>query len=408
MKIAQVTKYFHPHRGGIESNVLGISEGLADLGAEVLILTSDTPRRAETEELSGIKILRSTCFFTAFNDPFTPGIFKNLMTQDYDIIHIHLPDPFNSVYALLAAKIRKKPLYVTYHADVIKNRWYHTPFKAIYSIVSYRLFKTAVRIIATTPDYVKESQIPPEFRDKVVIVPNFVDSGKYIPELSGHRIRKEHNLENKKSHPLPRKACAIQGSGIPAHSIQKSQGKGNRCRPFDCGKRPAGGETEKQAAEQNLSGVVFTHPNDDDIPEYYAACDLFVLPSITRQEAFGIVLLEAMSSGKPVISTNISGMPYVVGDAGIVVPPKDADALADAITKILTDNDLRIKMGRRARERVEKEFNKESAAKKQWRPTNQQKKLTQDPCFPYSTYSLGSAISPSAQTLQPLQETQDI
>jgi len=364
MKIAQVTKYFHPHRGGIESNVLGISEGLADLGAEVLILTSDTPRRAETEELSGIKILRSTCFFTAFNDPFTPGIFKNLMTQDYDIIHIHLPDPFNSVYALLAAKIRKKPLYVTYHADVIKNRWYHTPFKAIYSIVSYRLFKTAVRIIATTPDYVKESQIPPEFRDKVVIVPNFVDSGKYIPELSGHRIRKEHNLENKKVILFLGRLVPYKGVEYLLTAYKKVREKGIDAALLIAGSGLLEEKLKKQAAEQNLSGVVFTHPNDDDIPEYYAACDLFVLPSITRQEAFGIVLLEAMSSGKPVISTNISGMPYVVGDAGIVVPPKDADALADAITKILTDNDLRIKMGRRARERVEKEFNKESAAKK--------------------------------------------
>lgn len=364
MKVAQVTKYFYPHTGGIESNVLGISEGLVDLGSEVLVLTSNIPRGEELEELSGITVLRSVCLFTAFNDPFTPGIFKNLMNEDYDIIHVHLPDPFNSIYALLASSIRKKPLYVTYHADIIKNRWYHLPFKAVYGIFSYLVLKKAVKIIATTPDYVKDSQIPKGLRNKVVIVPNFVDSGKYIPELSGHRIRKEHCLENKKVILFLGRLVPYKGVEYLLQAYKKVKEKAEDAVLVIAGEGPLEKELKKQAADLKLADVRFTAARDDDIPEYYAACDLFVLPSVTRQEAFGIVLLEAMSSGKPVVSTNISGMPYVVGDAGIVVPPKDPDALANAIIKILTEQDLRIRMGRRARERVEKEFNKECAAEK--------------------------------------------
>ncbi len=364
MRIAQVTKYFHPHRGGIESNVLGISEGLADREQDILVLTSNIPRAVQTEEISGITILRSRSFFTFYNDPFTPGIFINLLKEDYDIIHLHLPDPFNSVYALLASRIRKKPLYVTYHADIIKNRWYHIPFKLAYGVFSYQVLKAASKIIATTPDYVKDSQIPKKFRDKVLIVPNFVDSGKYIPELSGYRIVKEHSLENKKVIFFLGRLVPYKGIEYLITAYKKVKEEVKDSALVIAGNGPLEPELKKLAADLRLEDVTFTTANEDDIPEYYAACDVFVLPSITRQEAFGIVLLEAMSSGKPVISTKISGMPYVVGDAGIVVSPKDSDALAAAIIRILTDKNLRVGMGRRARERVEKEFNKECAAEK--------------------------------------------
>ena len=364
MRVAQVTKYFHPHKGGIESNVLGISEGLAERGHDVLVLTTNTPSSGEIEELSGIKILRSKSFFTLFNTPFAPGIFVNLMKEDYDLIHLHMPDPFNSVYALLASKIRKKPLYITYHADIIKNRWYHIPFKLAYGVFSYQVLKAAAKIIATSPGYVKESQIPKKFRDKVLIVPNYVDSGKYIPELSGYRIRKEHSLENKKVIFFLGRLVPYKGVEYLIKAYKKVREQVKDSALIIAGRGPLEQELKKLAADMNIEDIIFTAADEDDIPEYYAACDIFVLPSITRQEAFGIVLLEAMSSGKPVVSTNISGMPYVVGDAGIVVPPKDPGALAAAIIKILTDKDLRIGMGRRARERVENEFNKDCATEK--------------------------------------------
>lgn len=364
MRVVQVTKYFHPHKGGIESNVLGISEGLADRGHDVLVLTANIPRGGQTEELSGIEILRSTSFFILFNTPFAPGIFINLMKEDYDLIHVHMPDPFNSVYAWLASEIRKKPLYVTYHADIIKNRWYHIPFKLAYGVFSYQVLKAAAKIIATSPGYVKESQIPEKFRDKVLIVPNYVDSGKYIPELSGERIRREHSLENKKVIFFLGRLVPYKGVEYLIKAYKKVREQVKDSALIIAGRGPLEQELKKLAADMSMEDIIFTEADEDDIPEYYAACDIFVLPSITRQEAFGIVLLEAMSSGKPVVSTNISGMPYVVGDAGIVVPPKDPDALAAAIIKILTDKDLRIRMGRRARERVEKEFNKDCATEK--------------------------------------------
>ena len=98
---------------------------------------------------------------------------------------------------------------------------------------------------------------------------------------------------------------------------------------------------------------------DDELVALYHACDLFVLPSVTRAEAFGMVQLEAMACGKPVVSTDLpSGVPWVNrhGESGLVVPPGDADALRDAMAALVTDAALRHRLGTGALQRARTEF----------------------------------------------------
>jgi rhamnosyl/mannosyltransferase len=96
----------------------------------------------------------------------------------------------------------------------------------------------------------------------------------------------------------------------------------------------------------------------NDIPKYLAACDVFVLPSFSRLEAFGLVVLEAMASSKPVIVSNIPGVTEVVveGEEGLHVEPMNAQDLADKINLLLSDSSLRKKMGENGRRKVETEF----------------------------------------------------
>ena len=107
---------------------------------------------------------------------------------------------------------------------------------------------------------------------------------------------------------------------------------------------------------KGIPNVRFIVPDDDEIPALYSCCDVFVLPSVTRGEAFGIALLEAMATGKPTITTNMSGMPSVVRDTGILVKPRDSKALREAIKRLLSDKRLREDLGEKARKRVEDEF----------------------------------------------------
>jgi len=130
------------------------------------------------------------------------------------------------------------------------------------------------------------------------------------------------------------------------------------------GDGPLRGDLERQTQALGLQNKVtfLGEIHNDDIAPYYHAADIFALASIARSEAFGIVQLEAMACGKPVVNTNLdSGVPWVSPDGvtGITVPPKDPMALAGAITKLLDDDSLRIKYGEAARLRVEKEFSQE-------------------------------------------------
>jgi glycosyltransferase involved in cell wall biosynthesis len=360
MRVAQVTKYFHPHRGGIESHVLGISEGFARRGHEVLVFTSDVPGAREGDELDGIKVFRSPVFFTLFNGPFAPGILNDLLREDYDLIHAHLPDPFNSVFALIASKIKKKPLFVTYHADIIKNRWYHRPFKFVYCLFLYSVLSNAVKIMPTTPNYVVGSQIPEKFKKKIEVVHNFVDLGKFSPMLYGKRVRTLYGLDdNKKIVFFLGRLVPYKGVEYLIKAFKKVKDEVKDSVLIIAGRGPLEEDLQDLAKDLKLSDVLFVEISDDDIPEHYAACDVFVLPSVTRQEAFGIALLEAMACGKAVVTTNISGMPYVVDGAGLMVKPRDPDELSAAIIKLLKDDKLRKNLGSKARKRVEEEFDQD-------------------------------------------------
>jgi glycosyltransferase involved in cell wall biosynthesis len=106
--------------------------------------------------------------------------------------------------------------------------------------------------------------------------------------------------------------------------------------------------------------VVFVGPvSDDELPAYYQASDLLVLPSIARTEAFGVVQVEAMAAGVPVVSTNLpTGVPWVNQDgvSGLVVPPDDSRALAQAIGTLLGNDELRGRLGRNAWARADALF----------------------------------------------------
>ncbi len=357
--IAQVTKYYAPHRGGMESHIQGISEELVKQGLRVRVYTSNLPPGREKEVVNDVEVWRSSSWFTLSNDPFTPRILSKLLRGDYDLIHVHLPDPFNGVCAYLASRSKNKPLVVTYHADIIKNRWFERILYLIYKPILHLTLQHAGKIITTSETYINGSSTLESFRDKIEVVPNFVDHHRFNPKVDGSRIRMKHGLQDKKMVLFVGRLVAYKGI---EHLIEAFRNVQDAVLVV-VGDGPLRDRLVEQAS--GAGDIIFVHNvPGKELPEYYAACDLFVLPSVTRQEAFGITLLEAMSTGKACITTNISGMPYVVGDCGVKVEPGNPEALREAIQGLLVNREEREEKGVCGRKRVMEEFTKQKVAEK--------------------------------------------
>jgi len=176
--------------------------------------------------------------------------------------------------------------------------------------------------------------------------------------VDGSRIKARHDIRGKK-------VVLFVGRLVPYKGVEYLLAAFNILKTGEAalvivGEGPLDGELKEKAASLGLKNVVFAGAvPGEDLPGYYAACDVFVLPSVTRQEAFGLVLAEAMACGKPVISTNFSGMPYVVGDGGLLVAPKDPEALSGALDKVLGDDRLAYHLSTKGLSRVGELFSRD-------------------------------------------------
>jgi len=357
MKVCMVSKHFLPFSGGLEVRVLELARWLVMSSDEVVVITSQEPGTPSAEVVDGITVARYGVWLDLFNALLAPGILAGLLKKDYDIIDVNLPDPINSVFAYAASIIRGKPLIVTYHADIIRSGLLYLPFKLLYYPLQWLVLSRASKILVTSPDYAKTSPTLRGFQDKVKVASSFIDTARYNSSIDGLKIRRKLGLKGKvvlfvgrlveykgveyliEAAPLlPDATIVIVGEGPLRKSLQEKA--------------------------SGLRNVVFAgHVGDDELPYYYVACDVFVLPSVTRQEAFGLVLVEAMACGKPVVSTNFSGMPYVVGDGGLLVEPKDPKALAQAIGSILSDEGLASKLSSNGKRRAGELFTRDVVCK---------------------------------------------
>jgi glycosyltransferase involved in cell wall biosynthesis len=353
MKVCILSKHFHPYSGGLEARVLELARWLVEHGDEVLVFTSHEDDTVAFEVFDGVNVRRSNVWFTLFNALFTPGVAFNLMRADFDLIDVNLPDPVNSVSAYIGSLLKRRPLFVTYHADIVKEGLIHAPFKLLYHPLLRLILKRAKRVFVTSPNYAESSPVLADFMDKVVVAPSFVDITRFNPENSGSKVRVKHKLGDKP-------VVLFVGRLVEYKGVNQLLGAfkelvvGRESYLLIAGDGPLRQELEAEADALGITNsVVFTgRVGEEELPLYYAACDVFVLPSVTRQEAFGLVLVEAMASGKPVVSTNFSGMPYVVGDAGLLVEPGDPIALYKALEDVLGDRALASELGGRGRKRV--------------------------------------------------------
>ncbi len=347
-RVLQLGKFYPPHVGGMETHLEALCAQLKDQ-TDVQVVVASNRRSRRDEVRDGVKIARlmTVCHFA--NTPICPGLVGEIRRAKADLVHMHLPHPA-TILALLASRYRG-PLVVSYHSDVILQKKRAALFQPILDLVLRR----CSTIVASSERYIETSPVLSAHRERCRVIP-------YGIAMERFARRDEDAVASIRSRFGPRIVLAVgrliyyKGFEYLIRAMQQID-----ARLLLVGEGPLHATLEREAQAAGLGDrVVFVgEARPQDVAAYFHAADLFALPSIERSEAFGIVQLEAMACGTPVVNTDLpSGVPTVSlhGVSGLTVPPRDPGALAHAINRLLDDQDLRGRFGEAARRRVEAEF----------------------------------------------------
>ena len=357
MRIAQVSPWFRPHIGGVETHVASISRELARRGHDVTVLTSRYDRSLpEREDWQGLRIVRVKTRSVMFRTPIAPATKRAIESLHADVVHAHSPPPLSAYYAAKASRRRGLPFVVTYHCDIEVPSIFGPIVESLYrSTLGYSTTRRADRIVMSTSTYAATSRAV--WRYNPVVIANPVDVHRFHPGNDGGPVRQLHGIRDDES-------LVLFVGRMYAHKGIENLIEAARYVPY-AKFLLVGGGTELNAFKRlaQRTGVAdrvrFPGPAlPDRLSTYYAACDLFVLPSVSRLEAFGIVALEAMASGKAVVLSDIPGVREVIQDGveGLLADPVNPEDLALKIRALLADDAQRAAMGRRGRETAERSY----------------------------------------------------
>ncbi|MFQ6060211.1 MAG: glycosyltransferase family 4 protein [Thermoplasmata archaeon] len=356
MRIVQVSPYFYPHVGGVESHVFDLSRELASRGHRVCVLTTNMGKMPDREVMMGVEIIRLKPLSIVFRTPIVPRIRRYLSRAETDIVHSHSPPPLSSYYAVKGCKASNIPFVITYHCDVeIPSRMGKVVAELYRRTFESYTVRNADKIIMTSGSYHATSRSVWKYHPE--IIPNAVDADRFNPKIDGSAARERHGIG-------PEEIVVLFVGRIVWHKgieyLMEASKYVKDAKFFIVG----GGENlEKYRARAKAIGVeknvIFTgRLSWADLPEYYAACDIFVLPSISRLEAFGIATLEAMSTAKPAIVADIPGVREVIEDGkeGLIFDVMDSEDLGKKISTLVKNPGLRKRMGDAGRKKVEERF----------------------------------------------------
>ncbi len=365
MKILYVYKDYYPVLGGIENYTRYLAEAMQKRGHEVEALVTSQDRRTRRETLNGVPVLKTARWLNLSSAPLSPRLaweyWRRLFSRNRPaIVHLQTPYPPGELAWLLGSFLpkfgRKRPAtLLTYHSDIIKQKRLLTFYAPFLRLVLRRVDL----ILPTSPNYIESSPFLRPVRDKCQVVPLGIPLEPFEnPPGTAPALLTE--IKNKPGPLLLFTGRLRYYKGLQ-YLLEAMPRINPEARVVVVGVGPQEAALKESAARLNLGErVIFAgEVTDGELPAYYAGADIFVLPACERSEAFGLVQLEAMAAGKPVVSTELgTGTSYanLDGETGLVVPPADPAALASAINTLLDDKELREKMGRRGQERTRAEF----------------------------------------------------
>jgi glycosyltransferase involved in cell wall biosynthesis len=361
MKVIIVNSFFPPWRGGAETYVYNLSKHIHRRGHEIAVICGSPPLNAGVQFLDGVKIERLRVSAKIYGTPIMPELFRTLAREQADIIHANFPSPYIAFVASAASRLRGIPAVLTWHNDLPPVTPTARTLVLTHDHLVLPLYLPQFSsIIATTKLYAETSPILSARNDRVVVIPNGVDTQRFNPDVRGDEIRSRLGVHESKIVLFVSSLLRwhkYKGLDVLIEAIALVRKQLPQTKLLVVG----GGELEtkyRQLAHQLGIGdcVIFAgNVSEDELPKYYASSDMLVLPSKDRSEGFGLTILEANATGKPAVGTTVGGIPSVIqnGYNGLLVPPNRPEALAEAIKTALADEDLLERMGRNGRKFAE-------------------------------------------------------
>jgi glycosyltransferase involved in cell wall biosynthesis len=355
MRVLQLGKYYYPYMGGIETHLEVLCRGLTkEVDVEAVVFNTD--RRTLHEDIDGVRVTRCAELIRVASNSVSPAMVSELSRRDFDILHLHVPNPLAAAAYFAARKPQRHRLVITHHSDIVRQ----TRLKSFVRPLMRLVMERADAIVATSPNYLASSNELRPYLKKCQVIPYGIDlrrltikpedlvaAAKLRGNVRGPIILAVGRLIYYKGFEIAIRAMAQ----VPATLLLV--GDGPLKERLDAVSRKLG-LTERV----RFVGEVHNHA----ILPYYLASDVLVFPSIARSEAFGIVQLEAMACRLPIVNTHLdSGVPYASRnlETGLTVGPGDVAALAVALNQLLEHETDRKRFGDAARTRVEREFSAE-------------------------------------------------
>ncbi|RLG14823.1 MAG: glycosyltransferase family 1 protein [Candidatus Nanohalarchaeota archaeon] len=335
MKILQTPVRFKPYIGGVENYVYELSKQLVRQGHEVKVICANEPLSKAQEQIEGVEVNRLKYFGKIANTNITPLLPVKLLSEEFDVIHTHLPTPWSAEWSAVISVLRRKKLVVTYHND-IAGRGISKYIAKFYNMTMLKfIMGRAHKIIITQPKYLDYSPYLKKYNDKIVVIPVGVDTKRFKPM----KVKKEPHTVGFLS--VLDEYHRYKGLDYLLKAVVPAKEKMPDIKLMIGGSGALLREYKKMAKylgiEDNVKFLGFIP--DKKLVEFYNKLDVFVLPSTSsEQEGFGIVALEALACGTPVIMTDIMGISREIkkNSAGIVIKPKDERELAKMLVKLLS------------------------------------------------------------------------
>jgi glycosyltransferase involved in cell wall biosynthesis len=351
LKIIHLGKYYPPAPGGIESHVQTLANFQAKLGHKVSVLcvnhkdkngkdvTHSRWKKTQNslERDSEVCLQRVGRWFGINRFEFCPSLPKKLaeVSADADIVHLHAPNPL-MITAWWLAGSRNVPLIVTHHSDVIKQRF----LKIFVSPIEKAVYRRACKILSDSPNYIEGSDVLQGFSEKVETLPLGVDLEPYIKPKDC--VLKQASAIKKENDGIlwlmVGRMTYYKGYHIAIEALSKVEGK-----LVIVGNGPLEPDLKAQAERLGVNDRIIwmSSVSQEYLAALYASATALWFPSIARSEGFGLVQVEAMASGCPVINTAIqaSGVSWVSrdGESGLTVTPGDPTEFAKK-AKLLSEN----------------------------------------------------------------------